>query len=95
MPVAWHPDRWWDRCKSEEIDPMFIEELWKCVLIVYFYEGKNCTKIYTRKCLKQFSSCYIMQTNSVLITFVNYILRNIKTVSHICLKSVLILSIPK
>ena len=27
MPVAWHPDRWWDRCKSEEIDPMFIEEL--------------------------------------------------------------------
>ena len=31
MPVAWHPDRWWDWCMSEnekkEIDPMFIEEL--------------------------------------------------------------------
>ena len=31
MPVAWHPNGWWDRCVSEdekkEIDPMFIEEL--------------------------------------------------------------------
>ena len=31
MPVAWHPNRWWDWCMSEdekkEIDPMFIEEL--------------------------------------------------------------------
>ena len=31
MPVAWHPNRWWDWCVSEnekkEIDPMFIEEL--------------------------------------------------------------------
>ena len=30
MPVAWHSDRWWDWCMSEdekkEIDPMFIEE---------------------------------------------------------------------
>ena len=29
--VAWHPNRWWDWCMSEdkkkEIDPMFIEEL--------------------------------------------------------------------
>ena len=31
MPVAWHTNRWWDWCVSEdekkEIDPMFIEEL--------------------------------------------------------------------
>ena len=31
MPVAWHPDRWWDWCISEdekkEIDPIFIKEL--------------------------------------------------------------------
>ena len=31
MPVAWHPNRWWDSCVSEEekkeIHPMFIEEL--------------------------------------------------------------------
>ena len=31
MPAAWHPNRWWDWCVSEnekkEIDPMFIEEL--------------------------------------------------------------------
>ena len=31
MPVAWHPNKWWDWCLSEddrkEIDPMFIEEL--------------------------------------------------------------------
>ena len=31
MPVAWHPNRWWDSCVSEdekkEIDPMFTEEL--------------------------------------------------------------------
>ena len=29
MPVAWHPNRWWDWCRSEvekkEIDSMFIE----------------------------------------------------------------------
>ena len=33
MPVAWHSNRWWDWCVSEdqkkEIDPMFIKELWK------------------------------------------------------------------
>ena len=31
MPVAWHPNRWWDWWVSEdekkEIDPMFIEGL--------------------------------------------------------------------
>ena len=31
MPVAWHPNKWWDWCMSEdekkEIDPVFIEEL--------------------------------------------------------------------
>ena len=31
MPVAWHPDRWWDWCISEDekkdIDPIFIEWL--------------------------------------------------------------------
>ena len=31
MLVAWHSNRWWDWCMSEEkkkeIDPMFIEEL--------------------------------------------------------------------
>ena len=31
MLVAWHPDRWWDWCMSEDekrvINPMFIEEL--------------------------------------------------------------------
>ena len=39
MPVAWHPNRWWDWCMSEdekkEIDSMFIEELKKCVLVEY------------------------------------------------------------
>ena len=31
MPIAWHPNRWQDKCMSEdekkEIDPMFFEEL--------------------------------------------------------------------
>ena len=31
MPIAWHPNRWWNFCVSEdekkEIDPIFIEEL--------------------------------------------------------------------
>ena len=31
MPVAWHSERWWDFCVSEdekkEIDPIFIEKL--------------------------------------------------------------------
>ena len=31
MPVAWHPNRLWDWCLSEdekkELDPIFIEEL--------------------------------------------------------------------
>ena len=31
MPLAWHPDTWWDWWMSEdekkEIDPMFIQEL--------------------------------------------------------------------
>ena len=31
MPLAWHPNRWWDWYVSEnekkEIDPMFLEEL--------------------------------------------------------------------
>ena len=31
MSVAWHPNRWWNFCVSEdekkEIDPNFIEEL--------------------------------------------------------------------
>ena len=31
MPVAWHPDRWWDWCISEDekkdIDPIFMEWL--------------------------------------------------------------------
>ena len=31
MPVAWHSNRWWDWCVSEdqkkEIDSMFIKEL--------------------------------------------------------------------
>ena len=39
MPVAWHPNRWWNGCASEdekrEIDPMLIEELEKCVSIIY------------------------------------------------------------
>ena len=42
MPVAWHPNRWWDWCVSEdekkEMDPMFIEELKKCVSVVYNWE---------------------------------------------------------
>ena len=52
MPVAWHPKRWWDRCVSEdekkEIDPRFIEELRKCVLVVY-----------NMGVLKHFASCGI------------------------------------
>ena len=39
MPTAWHPRRWWDWCVLEdeikETDPIFIEELQKCVSIVY------------------------------------------------------------
>ena len=39
MPVAWHAKIWWDWCVSEdvkkEIDPIFIEELLKCVSVVY------------------------------------------------------------
>ena len=31
IPVAWHPNRWWDWCMSEdekkEIDSIFIEQL--------------------------------------------------------------------
>ena len=39
MPAARHPIRWWYWCMSEdekkEIDPMFIEELQKCVSVLY------------------------------------------------------------
>ena len=39
VPVAWHPNRWWNGCAPEdekrEIDPMLIEELEKCVSIIY------------------------------------------------------------
>ena len=42
MPAAWHPRRWWDWCVLEdgikEKDPIFIEELQKCVSIVYNME---------------------------------------------------------
>ena len=42
MPAEWHPNRLWDWCVSEdekkEIDPIFIEELKKCVWIVYLTE---------------------------------------------------------
>ena len=38
MPVAWHPNRWWDWFMSDdekkEIDPMSIKELQKCVSVV-------------------------------------------------------------
>ena len=43
-PVAWHPSKWWDWCMSEdekkEIDPMFIEDLVKCVSVVYNWGEK-------------------------------------------------------
>ena len=39
MPVAWHPNRSWKFCMSEgekkEIDPISIEELYKCSSVVY------------------------------------------------------------
>ena len=39
MPVAWYLNRWLYWCMSEdekkELDPMFIEELQKCVSVVY------------------------------------------------------------
>ena len=42
MPVACHPNIWWDWCMSEdqkeEIDPMFIKEWKKCVSVVYKME---------------------------------------------------------
>ena len=42
MPAEWHPNRLWDWCVSEdekkEIDPIFIEELKKCVWIEYLTE---------------------------------------------------------
>ena len=73
-----------DWCISEdekkEVDPMFIKELQKCVAsiqnwgekIVYLF-WYICTKLCNRNCLKQLSACYIIQTNSDLILFVNYI----------------------
>ena len=39
MPLGWHPDKWWDWCMSEdekkEIDPSFIQDLQKCLSLVY------------------------------------------------------------
>ena len=29
LPVAWHPDRWWDWCVDEE-EKRVTKELWKC-----------------------------------------------------------------
>ena len=56
MPMACYPNRCWDLCVSEEekkeIDPMFIQGLWKCVLAVYNWEvlahfrTENCMWIY-------------------------------------------------
>ena len=41
MPIAWHPKRWWNFCMSEdekkEIEPIFTEELQKCVSVVWAY----------------------------------------------------------
>ena len=42
MPVEWHPNRLWDWCVSKdekkEIDPIFIEELKRCMWVVYLTE---------------------------------------------------------
>ena len=39
ITATWHPDSWWDWCMSEykekEKDTMFVEELYKCVSVVY------------------------------------------------------------
>ena len=77
MPVAWHPDRWWDWCMSEDEkkqrDPVFVVPVlynWG-EKIVYVFQYIH-TKIYTCNCLKKFSACYIIQTNSVSILFMNY-----------------------
>ena len=29
LPIAWHPDRWWDWCVDEE-EKEIMEEMWKC-----------------------------------------------------------------
>ena len=38
MPIAWHPERWWNFCMSEdekkEIEPNFTEWLNKCASVV-------------------------------------------------------------
>ena len=38
MPIAWHPERWWNFCMSEdekkEIEPNFTEWLNKCASAV-------------------------------------------------------------
>ena len=38
MPVACHPNRWWDCCMSKhenkEIDPIFIKELLKVIVLI-------------------------------------------------------------
>ena len=96
MSIAQHPDKWWDwfmpedEKKKKKIDPIFIEKLQKCVSVVYKLRRKIVyvfcyirTKIYTRNCLKQFSACYIIQTNSVSILFVKCY-NNLKYKPKIC-----------
>ena len=45
MPVACHPNRWWDYCMSKhenkEIDPIFIEELLKVIVLIKNVLSKN------------------------------------------------------
>ena len=39
MPIAWHPERWWNFCmsgdekkkKKKEIEPIFIESCFQCI----------------------------------------------------------------
>ena len=68
MPVAWNPDRWWDWCISEDEK----KEIVRVGSILSW--GEKIVYVFWNKCTKkQFSVCYIIQTNSVSILFANYI----------------------
>ena len=87
MPVAWHSERWWDWCvlywRVIKVCRQYVIGVYRNVLrekILYEFWYIR-TKIYTRKCLKQFSTCYIIQTKMF-----QFCLWNIRTVWHINLK---------
>ena len=50
MPIAWHHNKWWNFCMSEDEKKKQIQFLLK--------KCEVCVNVYTCKCLKQFTTYY-------------------------------------